>query len=232
MMDPKLKSESYSRARKLYWAKTEESRRLKRDLAALAMAIRTVRKRLQVQMNRARNQKKLQAYGVAYYHRVAKFKPRKYEMRAVLCNAFRRVLSIPAKIQKEKSKRQLELGKAARRVLRPKSRGNTLIGRSVRRRFWKAMEYRMKSVYVEQLCGATLTEVRKHLEGLFQPGMNWENYGTWGWHIDHKIPCAAFDLHDLEQRRKCFHYTNLQPLWRKDNLEKGAKISSGAVGQA
>jgi len=53
--------------------------------------------------------------------------------------------------------------------------------------------------------------------------MNWNNYGYYGWHIDHIKPCSSFDLSkDLEQR-KCFHYTNLQPLLAKDNLEKGAK---------
>jgi hypothetical protein len=71
--------------------------------------------------------------------------------------------------------------------------------------------------------GADIETVKKHLESLFKKGMSWENHGNEGWHIDHIIPCAAFDLTDPKQQKKCFHYTNLQPLWAKDNLSKGDK---------
>jgi hypothetical protein len=53
--------------------------------------------------------------------------------------------------------------------------------------------------------------------------MSWNNYGIKGWHIDHIKPCSSFDLSDLEQQKKCFHYTNLQPLWWYDNLIKSDK---------
>ncbi len=59
------------------------------------------------------------------------------------------------------------------------------------------------------------------LESKFQPGMSWENRSQW--HIDHIIPCCAFNLADPEQQRKCFHYTNLQPLWARENLSKNGK---------
>jgi len=36
-------------------------------------------------------------------------------------------------------------------------------------------------------------------------------------------PCASFDLADPEEQKKCFHWTNLQPLWALDNIRKGAK---------
>jgi hypothetical protein len=48
--------------------------------------------------------------------------------------------------------------------------------------------------------------------------MTWNNHGKW--HIDHIIPCCAFDLADPEQRKRCFHYTNLQPLWAQQNFRK------------
>lgn len=59
----------------------------------------------------------------------------------------------------------------------------------------------------------------QHLQSTFQEGMNWNNYGKW--EIDHIIPCSAFDLTIEENQRKCFHYSNLQALWERDNIVKG-----------
>jgi len=61
------------------------------------------------------------------------------------------------------------------------------------------------------------------LESKFTEGMTWKNYGLGGWQIDHRIPCQDYDLTDIEEQRKCFHYTNLQPLWAMDNFLKNGK---------
>lgn len=71
-----------------------------------------------------------------------------------------------------------------------------------------------------ELTSCTPEHLCAHLESLFQPGMTWENYGRRGWHIDHVLPCAAFDLTKPEEQRKCFHWSNLQPLWASDNCRK------------
>jgi hypothetical protein len=73
-----------------------------------------------------------------------------------------------------------------------------------------------------ELIGCSIHDVKLHLESKFTEGMSWENYGKW--HIDHIIPCCAFNLIDPQEQLKCFHYTNLQPLWAEDNLKKGDKI--------
>jgi len=75
-----------------------------------------------------------------------------------------------------------------------------------------------------QELGCTNEELIQYLESKFQIGMSWDNYGKYGWHIDHMKPLAAFDLTDLEQFKQACHYTNLQPLWARDNLEKGSKV--------
>ena len=74
-----------------------------------------------------------------------------------------------------------------------------------------------------ELVGCSVEELLKHLEGLWKPGMSWENYGLRGWHIDHIRPCASFDLTDPEQQKACFHWSNLQPLWAEENIRKSDK---------
>lgn len=75
--------------------------------------------------------------------------------------------------------------------------------------------------HVKEL-GCSIEELRIHLERLFSPGMSWKNHGEW--HVDHIIPLSSFDLEDPQQLSAACHFSNLQPLWKKDNLSKGAKI--------
>ena len=71
------------------------------------------------------------------------------------------------------------------------------------------------------LTGCELSFLKGYLEAKFTEGMSWENHGSW--HIDHIKPCCSFDLKEEEEQKKCFHYTNLQPLWAAENLSKGGK---------
>lgn len=90
-----------------------------------------------------------------------------------------------------------------------------------------------KSTKTTRLLGCTIADLKSHLESKFLPTMTWENYGKY-WHIDHIIPCNSFDLTKEEEQKKCFHYTNLQPLFVVTqiidgivyigNLNKGSKI--------
>lgn len=68
--------------------------------------------------------------------------------------------------------------------------------------------------------GCSIDQLKIHLESKFKEGMNWENYGLYGWHVDHIRPCTSFDLSKKEEQEKCFHYTNLQPLWAEENIKK------------
>jgi hypothetical protein len=79
----------------------------------------------------------------------------------------------------------------------------------------------IKSAATLELTGCTKTELMAHIEAQFMPGMTWENRELW--HVDHIIPCAAFDLTDPAQQRSCFHYSNLRPLWAKENRRKSDK---------
>ena len=90
---------------------------------------------------------------------------------------------------------------------------------------WKAFRGTGKTKRTEALLGCTLEFFRKYLEDLFTDGMSWENYGEW--HVDHIMPLASVDSSKRGWKKKIeklCHYTNLQPLWAKDNLSKGKKI--------
>jgi len=71
--------------------------------------------------------------------------------------------------------------------------------------------------------GCSLEYFKKYLELKFKEGMSWPNHGIRGWHIDHIKPCAKFDLTKESEIKKCFHYTNMQPLWWRENLIKSDK---------
>lgn len=105
----------------------------------------------------------------------------------------------------------------ARRNQEPEFR----ILKNLRRRISYALHGRDKSASTVELLGCSVTCLKACLEVQFSAGMSWENYGEW--HVDHIRPCVSFDLTDPKQQQDCFHFTNLQPLWARDNFIKGDK---------
>jgi len=93
----------------------------------------------------------------------------------------------------------------------------------IRLRHFKAK----KTISAIKLLGCTTDFFIEYIKSKFQEGMTWENHGRHGWHLDHIIPCKFFDLTKEEEQKKCFHYSNFQPLWAGENLSKGAKILGG-----
>ena len=76
----------------------------------------------------------------------------------------------------------------------------------------------------ETLVGYSLRKLMLHLATLFQPGMNWDNFGKW--HIDHARPRSSFHFSSAEdpEFKKCWALENLQPLWAEENMKKGNHI--------
>jgi len=81
----------------------------------------------------------------------------------------------------------------------------------------------------------SMDELKQHLESLWQPDMNWDNYGRKKsvrcWEIDHVIPIRAkkedgsyifTNIGDpmSDDFKQCFKLSNLQPLWADINNSK------------
>jgi hypothetical protein len=73
-----------------------------------------------------------------------------------------------------------------------------------------------------ELLGCTIQFFKDYIQQRFTTGMSWSNYGLW--HLDHVLPCDGFDLSKVREQRKCFHYSNLQPLWGTENIVKSNKV--------
>jgi hypothetical protein len=111
--------------------------------------------------------------------------------------------------------------KESRRRYESNKRKNNLnyrLTKVLRNRLFAALKGRAKKSTTFELLGCTIDEFRDHISAQFIGTMSWKNYGDW--HIDHIKPCAAFNLECLEEQQKCFHYSNMQPLWAEDNLRK------------
>jgi hypothetical protein len=90
--------------------------------------------------------------------------------------------------------------------------------RSRMRHAVKAAGLDKKCDSTSELLGISYQGLKEWLEPQFTEGMTWENRSDW--HVDHIIPCDAFDITVEENQRICFWYRNLQPLWAEENLKK------------
>ena len=95
---------------------------------------------------------------------------------------------------------------------------NRKIAAKIRSRLHDAMENDYKTGYAVENLGCTIEFLKEYLEGKFTLGMTWENRSEW--HVDHIVPLSSFDLTNDEELKEACHYTNLQPMWAKDNLKK------------
>ncbi len=79
-----------------------------------------------------------------------------------------------------------------------------------------------KSGKALELLGCSIESFKMYLESHFDVGMSWENYGKGKekWQLDHIIPRSLFDLTKPDHQKRCFHFSNLQPLWEIENQQK------------
>ena len=73
----------------------------------------------------------------------------------------------------------------------------------------------------QEILGCTWDEFKAHIERQFVKGMTWDRMGEI--HLDHIIPMAT--AKSEEDVIALNHYTNIRPMWAKDNLRKGAQVT-------
>ena len=71
----------------------------------------------------------------------------------------------------------------------------------------------------DEFLGCDIIYFIKHIENQFDESMNWNNHGS-VWELDHIKPSSSFNLLDPEEQKRCYHYTNLQPLEKTKNRNK------------
>lgn len=108
---------------------------------------------------------------------------------------------------------------------------NYVMRQRLRSRVFVAIKkgYGKKSAKTMDLIGCTIETLKAHIQSLFTDGMTWDKFLAAEIELDHIIPCAAFDLTKAEEQKKCFHWSNMQPLWVIDNLMKGDKMPDGTL---
>jgi hypothetical protein len=210
-------------ARRAYWNGPKGTARRKRtkllkDLKLLARAIRWIRTRLEARLriqNMSPEQRnRLRVVALASWNARGRYKRRQKSLESAFRSALR---SGP----RSKQLNLRSLVKATKNVSRAfHGRVHSKLRRKLRRYFEKAFSAGSRSQRAKELIGCTIPQLRAHLERQFKPGMTWGNHSFRGWHIDHIRPLASFDLHDPAQQRIAFHFTNLQPLWMKENMTK------------
>ena len=106
-----------------------------------------------------------------------------------------------------------------RRKKRFENDSNYKIIEYTRARIRDALKNNAKKTKTKELLGCTIDELKAFLEFQFDENMSWDNHGKY-WSIDHVIPCASFDMSNIEEQKKCFNWTNLQPLTIQENRKK------------
>lgn len=80
----------------------------------------------------------------------------------------------------------------------------------------------IKAYRSSELLGCSIPDFRIYIESKFEPGMDWDNWGHGKdkWNLDHIVPCSLFDLTKPAHQKRCFHFSNYQPMWQVENFKK------------
>lgn len=114
--------------------------------------------------------------------------------------------------------------------MRAKTDANFKLAKSLRNRVYNVLKKRIycKSESTLALLGCSIEFFRNWLSFCFEEGMTFENHGS-VWHIDHTIPVSKFKLILPDEQKKCFHWSNMKPMYARDNLSKNCHATHDEI---
>ena len=62
------------------------------------------------------------------------------------------------------------------------------------------------------------------VEDFYSAALAFRMYTGQEYHVDHIVPCRAFDQSNEAQRKICWHFTNMRPIWSRANMRKSGTI--------
>ena len=138
------------------------------------------------------------------------------EKRNLYGKEWRKKNVIPIKTTEEYKKRILSIRK------------NNYIKKLLRNRIKDALRYVYKSGNTMKLVGCDIEFLKQHLQQTATKNgyMNFDinNYSGKEYHIDHIVPCDAFNLACSYHQKICFNWKNLQILEANENLIKSNSL--------
>lgn len=109
-----------------------------------------------------------------------------------------------------------------------KTDANYLLIKRCRGRILFALKNGEKAANTAELLGVSIQHFREYITQQFYDGMTWEAFMNGEIELDHIKPVASFDFSNPINQYICFNYRNHQPLWKRDNMLKSDKWSSGS----
>lgn len=176
------------------------------------------------QANNARNKKKTVARAALRPAKTPKIKPVKIKKeKQVLSPTEARNRRREAKRRYKAANPEKASAERKRHYNKVKDQPRNRIAKNLRKRLKEFVGTGTSLGSFSAMVGCSKSELVKHLEGQFQLGMTWDNYGFDGWHIDHIRPMASFDIEDKVTHKLVNHWKNLQPMWKDENHAKGSE---------
>src|SRR4030095_8045096 len=128
------------------------------------------------------------------------------------------------KARKPKVSEEQRREKRRQREANRHSKPGIKLNRNIRSKVWRGLRGG-KVGRTMHYVGCSAEELRSYLESQFIGTMSWDNYGSL-WEVDHIVPRSYFNLSNMYDVKRCWHYSNLRPLWRKKNRSRSNKVGS------